>query len=763
MTIEKSPVAQRKDSEAHADTSDNEVPVLAAGDNAERWLGLISAARKREKEWRSCARDTLSRYADERPSETNQQERQNRKVNILWSNTEVLMSHLCVDLGTPDVRRLFNRPGKNTKISKIAADVLEKVMTVEGYADDVAHQFEAAIEDHLLPGRGVCWLELGEAEDPDGNPNWLEAKIVNVPWERFIHGSADVWGEVPWVGRELLFSYSDLKDQFPKYADDIPLNFDAEESDRNRKNDEVVEGFKRGLVYEIWIKETAQRVYFAEGCEVVIKADDDPYRVKDFFPCGRPLIAVKGKKHLAPVPLYWMYMDQASELDRLTTRAYRLMESLKYCGIYGGAGNQQLPDIGDLEDGRFIPIQNAAAMIQNGGLAAAFMVRDLEPIALALKSVMDKKDAVVEEIYNITGIADIMRGITDPNETFGAQRLKSRFGSSRSARWQRKVQRFVRDHYRIKAELIAEHYSREQLEAMTGIHMPTREMQAQAKLALQQAQTSIQQAQQQQQQFVASQSAQQPQMPGQPPSPPNPQIAQLASQMFPMPQFDPDSMQDLQETIAATPWEDVQAVLRSNARRMFMVDVETDDTAFEDEEQQKEAAVEFMGAFGRVLQEVIPAVQQNPVLIPLAKEMTLFVADSYKVGKAFDEVISDTFDKLAKTPPPPSPDKGGAAKQADPQIDALKVQNERMRIQNSQQDAQNSAQKFQIELQQQAEQSQQDRERHQSEMAARSQELAFKQREADMKERTEEVKLHKQQVELAMKMAPKPVHPNGVM
>jgi hypothetical protein len=79
-----------------------------------------------------------------------------------------------------------------------------------------------------------------------------------------------------------------------------------------------------------------------------------------------------------------------------------------------------------------------------------------------------QRDMLVQAIYEVTGIADIMRGSSDPNETLGAQQLKAQFGSSRMKRRQRAIQKWIRDIYKIKAEIIAEHFEPQVLQDMTG-------------------------------------------------------------------------------------------------------------------------------------------------------------------------------------------------------------------------------------------------------------------------------------------------------
>ena len=482
--------------------------VLSAGDDATTWLQEISTAKKRAKEgWHEKGQAAIQRYRDERPSSGVRDSSSERRTNLFWSSTDTIMSHLCGDLGTPDVKRSFPQPGKKTKIARAAAEVLEKTLRVEDHAHDVQQQFESAIEDHLIPGLGQVWLDLDEAEDEDGETTWFEAKIVHVNWADFIHGEGRTWNELPWVGRRLLFSYADLKKAWPEDADEVPLNYMLETAD-SKKSEQV---YKRAEVYEIWVKETKQRIYVADDFKKLLQADDDPYRLKDFFPCPPALYAIKTSGDMTPVSFYHMYEDQISELDKLTTRAWRLVEALKYTGVYGWRGDDTLPDIGRLDDGNFQPFKQFELLAEAGGLEKLFMVRDLAPISIALKGVYDQREIVKQAIFEVTGVADILRGASDPTETAAAQKLKARFGSTRASRRQRIVQRFVRNAYRLKAELIAEHYPREQLQEMTGILLPTKEDQDKARTALEQAKQWMEQAQQGQQNIVRQLMPPQPQ------------------------------------------------------------------------------------------------------------------------------------------------------------------------------------------------------------------------------------------------------------
>lgn len=472
--------------------------------SARYWHNQIDASLKREEKWRKRADAVVCRYMDERDRDDVDVE---RRINILWSNTEVLKSILFAELGSPDVRRTFPQPGKLNKIARTSALVLERALVACGNRYDVAGEIEDAVTDYLLPGRGQGWIEYDAeiVEDANGaqTVGYQEVKICHVPYDEWTHGPGKKWRQVPWVARMHLFTKDDFQTQFPDIdlkVHKVPFNFMLKEGDK-RSEDEGAGDFKRAKLWEIWDKVSRTRIYIADGYDWELERTEDPYRLEGFFPCPKPLYGVKTPDRLIPQPEYCQYQDQAAELDRLNQRIYVLVEAIKYCGIYDGAGEDDtLSAIGNLEDGQFLPYKNMAALAQGGGLAAAFQVRDLAPIAAAIQQLAQRAISLIQSIYEITGISDVIRGATDPNETLGAQQLKARFGSQRMQKRQKEVQTFVRNLYRMKAEIIAEHFSREQLQQMTGILLPTEVERQAARQRLAMAERMKQQAQQAQMQ-----------------------------------------------------------------------------------------------------------------------------------------------------------------------------------------------------------------------------------------------------------------------
>jgi hypothetical protein len=645
------------------------------GDSAKFWHSELTASEKRERTWRKRAKAVVDRYRDEREKDNSGE----RRTNILWSNTEILKAVLFQNVGNPDVRRRFPKKGKDEKTTRSTALVIERALAFCTDDYDVKSQIEAVVEDHLLAGRGTAWIcydaeVVEEAPEPDDENEdedgpqpidigYQSVQVEHVYWEDYRTSAGRKENDIWWKARRHQYTKSENEVYFPEHAQFIPL--DAEMPGCDSKDPSIQENFKRANIWEIWDKSKKQRIYVAEGYPTILKKDEDPYKLKQFYPCPPALYGVKTTSSLTPIPEYTLYQDQCEELDRITTRLNRLIEALKRRGVYDATmegPDNQLSALQTAEDNEFVPYKGFAALMEKGGLKGVFASEDLTPIMAAVQGLYEQRQNLIQTIYEVTGISDVIRGSSNPNDTATAQRIKGQFGSLRITNRQAKVQEFVRSCYRLKAEIIAEHYTRENLQEMTGVDLPLQAEIDQAKMQLQMQAQAQQQAQAQAQQPQAPQGGQTP--PGAPQ-----QMAQP-----PLPQMPPEMVAELQRIVKAPAWEDVEAILRSDKRRGYKVDIETDDTAQFDEQAEKESRVEFLNTMQPTMQNALMMTQQAPELLPLAKETMLFTVRAFKAGRSLEEAFEDAFDTLANRPPtPPQPDPEQikaqiAAKQADAQL-----------------------------------------------------------------------------------------------
>jgi hypothetical protein len=86
---------------------------------------------------------------------------------------------------------------------------------------------------------------------------------------------------------------------------------------------------------------------------------------------------------------------------------------------------------------------------------------------------VELRKQLIADVYEITGLSDIMRGATEASETATAQQLKSQYGSVRIKDRQNELARFARDLVRISAEIMSENFTSKTMLDMSQLDIET--------------------------------------------------------------------------------------------------------------------------------------------------------------------------------------------------------------------------------------------------------------------------------------------------
>src|SRR5262249_26450044 len=148
--------------------------------------------------------------------------------------------------------------------------------------------------------------------------------------------------------------------------------------------------------------------------------------------------------------------------NRVTFRINKIVDALKVRGAYS-AHLSEVAKVIESDDNVMTPIENASEIAAMGGLDKAIWMMPIDKLIQVLQGLYLAREKTIDTIYQITGLGDVMRGVSNPHETLGAQKIKSQWGSLRLQRLQREVQRYIRDLIRLKAEILAGHFQAETL------------------------------------------------------------------------------------------------------------------------------------------------------------------------------------------------------------------------------------------------------------------------------------------------------------
>ena len=636
--------------------------------DAEYWLCEIEAAQARNDCWYEKADEADERYRDEDEKD----ERGFGGLNILWANVETQKAAIGEDFGKPQVTRV-NMPDNDGGLARHVAMIWERSIEASVKDADDNHDIALATGDVFLPGRGQVWIEF----DP-GDGKWMSANICRVCFRDYLQGHANRWGSVPWVARRHMFTKDELISECNMSEEDaekVPLNITLPHNDKkdSASDQKGKEQFQRAEVWEIWAKYPEKsRIFVAIGHkDRVLRYDKDPLSIKGFFPCPRPHQA-NGDESKPPLTDYSRYQDQADELDRISERIFVLTETLRRVGIHDKAF-KELADMAEAEENTTVAVENWADLQQRGGLSKVQEWQDIVPIAQVLGELHKQRDSLLRLIYELSGISDLARGHTDPDETLGAQKLKQSFGSNRFKRREKESRRLAAEAYRIKGEVIAELFPREQLEQMSGISMPLRSQIEDAKRQIAEMQRAY-------------------------------QAAEKAG--LPLPPINQAQLKHLME-LAQTrfSWEDVAGVLRKDARRCYTVEVETDQTAFVDEEADKQNATQFFSTVMQAIQQIGPMIAGNPKNGEIFKQLVMFVISRFKAGRGLEEGLEDAIDgaiqQAAQQQGQQQQDPAAAAKAQEAQIKLqiaqVQLQKEQVQLQQATVEAQAAGAEIQLD------------------------------------------------------------------
>ena len=399
-----------------------------------------------------------------------------RKYNVFWANTQIIKSALYATPPKPKVARQFG--DAKDDVARTAALILERILNFGMNKDqsDMHNSFTQATEDRLIPGLGQVWLryevDTEEQMDPATGQKYEAIAYENVStdyvhWRDFFWSPARTWNEVWWVGRRVWLTKSKLIKRFGK---ELFAEMEKELKDRSRDNPSLPKGFKDGKyeIIELWCRETNKAYWFHRNFEKMLDEKDDPLQLDEFFPCPKPLLATHTSKTCIPRPEYAMSQDQYEELNVLNTRIYTLTESLRVVGVFDKT-QAELANLFKSPENRMIAVDQWGALAEKGGLKGVVDWFPVEVVAQVLEKLMVQRQAVIQQIYELTSISDIMRGASNPRETLGAQKLKSQYSSVRLQLMQQDVGMFVRHAMRIKAEIVSKHFQPETIKEISQI------------------------------------------------------------------------------------------------------------------------------------------------------------------------------------------------------------------------------------------------------------------------------------------------------
>jgi len=600
-----------------------------------KWNKELENAANTEKDWIDEATKYFQIYRDEK-SIIDGFGNESSRYNIFWANVQTLKPLVFSKLPNPNITRRFLDDNDNYRI---ISEMIERSISYFLDRGNVDVVFGKTRDDFLIGGRGIARVvfdeaEIVEIEEKTINENGEEVlekfeevdettkkpKIEYWNWKDVRMSPEEKWEDVRWVAFRHKMTRDQLVENFGKIGNDVALNY----SSLSKLTDSSKDGldqFKLAEVWEIWDKETKRVLFISDGLDgKVLKDEEDNYNLEGFFPIAKPLGSDSDPCSLVPIPMYRMYKSQAEELNRIDARIKSLVGQMKFTGVYSSISeDSDIDNFLNGNDGTFSPLKS---LTPGSSIRDSIFIKPIVEIANVINQLNDQKARVIQNIRDITGLSDIVRGTTLASETATAQRLKGDFAISRIFPVKREFEIFVRDTIRLLVELIVENYTAKELAKITGLEIINIK--------------EIQKATLQKQAALFDEAIQQL-------NPNDPEVEQKVEQLNQQQQAGFEATMkpfiDKLKGYAVTPeqLEEIDAIIKDDKLRSFAVDIETDSTVSVDQNQTKQDRLEYMQAISAFFSQATPILQAGGINKATFREMLAFISSPFKVGRNLEE------------------------------------------------------------------------------------------------------------------------------
>jgi hypothetical protein len=599
--------------------------------DAAPFMKMIEHAEKAFEPWHSTCDKLAKEYANLKRLASS---RSDREFQMFYANLEVVKPSIYSRAPQPVVVPRF----KDRKpVPRKASEMLERALVTSFDTEHVHETMKRVRDDFALFGRGVIWTRYETYQKGQ------ELKeCVRYEWVHradFLHEPARIWSEVGWVARGTWLTKEQGEKRFGEnWPDDISYVEAKDTADAYQVE-------KKARVWELWHKGKNLVVWLHPNSKTVLDIAPPHLSLDGFFPCPRPAFATLEDDSLVPVPDGCFYKDQLEEINELTARISSLSESLRLVVIYPagaeGVGEAVEAAVAQTDNRRtWIPVAGLGQLsLQTGGkLQDSIWEMPVDKVAATITQLIALRRELISDVYQISGISDIMRGESEASETLGAQQLKSQYGSIRIKDRQAEMIRLCDVVLNLAGEIMAENFAPQTMISMSQIDLPK-----QADVLAQHQEAMMQEIQ------AAIAQAQQGMAQGQPP--PAPEQVEQAKQAI--------ILKHQNEIAEVVTIEKVFALLSAERTRPFVLQIATDSTIQPDENAEKAARSEFASAFSQMSAALGPLMQAAPKeAAPLSGAMLKFVLAPFRAGREMEQVIEEFVDQMtekASQPPPPDP------------------------------------------------------------------------------------------------------------
>lgn len=447
------------------------------------WQKEMEAATKRLRRFRKQGNQINRRFLDERAGASELENAgENRgdtpsKLNLFHKNTQTLMDMLYGQTPRQDVSREHQDPDDD--VARVASVLLKRILEADYQpsGEDVATVLKACLQDRLVPGLGIARVryEVETQKAKTINPMTLEVEEIDevvsedVPieyahWQDVTWGWGRTWNEIPWWGFRSWLTSDEVKARFGEkiaknlqYENQLPTGEENKEEtfETDQKNN-----VKKAQIWEIWQKNNKTVYWWSPGAQLILDQKDDPLKLDGFWPHPKPMTANVTTTQYVPKADFVIAQDLYNEVDELQSRISTITRAIKVIGVYDAAETKSVGRMfKEGVENDMIPVENFAMFAEKGGLKGVIDWYPVDMVVGVLQTLIQVQGDKIDQLYEITGMSDIMRGgNTQQYTSDGTNQLKAKMGSISVQALQDEFARFASDLEALKAEVVSKHF-----------------------------------------------------------------------------------------------------------------------------------------------------------------------------------------------------------------------------------------------------------------------------------------------------------------
>lgn len=558
-----------------------------------------------------------------------------QEYDTFWASMEVLKPAIYAKAPQVIAKPRFSDA---TATDKVVAELIERVVNSEFERGGIDMHLREVRDDMALLNRGVLWVTY---EAKGGRKSICVDHVDRLDYR---HEPVRYWPELGWEARCAWMTERQMRDRFTK-LDLGTIKRAGFVTRTSEGRDQEPDDSAKAPVWEVWSKADNRVYWVTEGVDTIL--DDGPPHLdlRDFFPGPRPAYGTLRRRTLIPVPDYIRYERHLDQINVLTSRIYTLLDQVKRKVLIPGGG-----DVSEAvqlayqatDDAIFIPVPGGGLTASGSQLAYEL---PLDQLANAITGLITARTQLFADFDRLSGISDIMRGETEADETLGAQRIKTQYGSVRVKDKTEEIVRLARDAARVSVEIICDKFDQKTLLEISQMTIPTRR-------EVEKDVDAIKQAAKKELEALgnkATEAAQHARQQGQQADPAQAQQMLQQAQQQIAEKYAPE-LQRLANTVVI---EDVMAVIKDKRDRGLIIDIETDSTVMVDEIAEKQAANELVQAVSNSIAALMPLFQFGEVGVKAAVSIietavTPYLRNNRKLRTVFDELIENAPEIAAK-------------------------------------------------------------------------------------------------------------------